>query len=94
MAGVLKTHLHPTLISSKELNLSYELVKFISEVGKTVLNIVSDSISYFLFRGYSQEQSMINTATTAVKLEGLNLVSEETLTRKMRLEQHEKGRRR
>ena len=43
---------------------------------------MSESIHYLLFRGYSPEQSMINTATTAVKLEGSNLVSEETLTQK------------
>ena len=43
---------------------------------------MNESISYLLFKRYSPEQSMINTATTAVKLEGSNLVSEETLTQK------------
>ena len=82
MAGVLKIHLHPILISSKAVNPPFEFVKFTPRLGKTVLVIVSEPIRYLLFRGYSLEQSMIDTATTAVKLEGSNLVSEDTLTRK------------
>ena len=79
MAGELKIHLHPILISFNAVNLPFESVKFIPKPEKTVLVIVSECIRFLLFRGYSPEQSMIETATTAVKLEGSNFVSRKQL---------------
>ena len=84
MAGAVKIHLHSTLISSKSVKQFFESVKVILENVKTFLFVVNKSISYLLFRVYSMVQLMINTATTvtAARMEGLNLVSKETLTRK------------
>ena len=54
-------------------------MKIIPKAGEIVLNIVRDNVSYLLFRSYSPEQVAVTTATTVVRM---NLVSEETLTRK------------
>ena len=64
MAGALKIHLHPILKSSKLMKQFFESVKFILENVKKPLLVVHKSISYLLFRVYSTEQLMINTATT------------------------------
>ena len=69
MAGALKIHLHPILISSKLVKLFFESVKFIPENVKTFF--VNKTISYLLFRVYSMEELMIKAATTmaAVRME-------------------------
>ena len=64
MAGALKIHLHPILKSSKLMKQFFESLKFILENVKKPLLVVHKSISYLLFRVYSTEQLMINTATT------------------------------
>ena len=83
MAGAFKIHLHSNLISSKSVKQFFESVKVILENVKTFLFVVNNSISYLLFREYSTDQLMINPATTVTtaRMEGLNLVTEETLTR-------------
>ena len=64
MAGALKIHLHPILISSKLVKQFFESVKIILENVKIFLLVVNKSISYLLFRVYSMEQLMIKAATT------------------------------
>ena len=72
MAGALKIHLHPILISSKLVKLFFESVKFIPENMKIFLLVVNKSISYLLFRAYSTEKLMIKATTTmaAARMEG------------------------
>ena len=59
MAGALKIHLHPILISSKLVKLFFESVKIIPENVKTFLFVVNKFISYLLFRVYSTKELMI-----------------------------------
>ena len=62
MAGALKIHLHPILISSNSMKKFFESVIVIPENVKTFLFVVNKSLSYLLFRVYSMEELMIKAA--------------------------------
>ena len=63
MAGALKIHLHPIIISSNSIKNFFESVIVIPENVKIFLFVVNKYIS-LLFRVYSTEQLMINAAST------------------------------
>ena len=64
MAGALKIHLHPIILSSKSVKKFFESVKNILENVKIFIFVVNKSISYLLFSVYSMEELMIKAATT------------------------------
>ena len=58
MAGALKIHLHPIILSSKSVKKFFESVKNILENVKIFIFVVNKSIRYLLFRVYSTEDLM------------------------------------
>ena len=64
MAGAYKIHLHPYKLYSKLVKNILETMENIPETVKIVILVVSKSIKYLWFRGYSTEELMINAATT------------------------------
>ena len=64
MAGALKIHLHPILISSKLVKKFFESVKLILGNVKIFIFAVNKSINYSLFRDYSTEELIIKAVVT------------------------------
>ena len=64
MAGALKIHLHPNMLSSISVKKFFESVKNILENVKIFIFVVNKSLNYLLFKDYSTEELMIKAATT------------------------------
>ena len=64
MAGALKIHLHPNILSSISVKNIFESVENILENVKIFILVVNKSINYLLFRVYNTEELMIKAATT------------------------------
>ena len=64
MAGALKIHLYPNMLSTISVKKFFESVKNILEKVKIFIFVVNKSINYILFRVHSTKELMIKAATT------------------------------